>query len=52
MLRLNTLAAIDLAHHFGQRLADRGRVRPPLVSSLGHGQGWPGAAEYAARRRA
>ena len=44
MLRLNTLAHLDLAHHFGRRLADRGRGGLLLVSSLGARQGWPGAA--------
>jgi short-subunit dehydrogenase len=50
MLRLNTLAHLDLAHHFGQRLADRGRGGLLLVSSLGARQGWPGAADYAASK--
>ncbi len=50
MLRLNTAAHLDLAHHFGRRLAERGRGGLLLVSSLGARQGWPGAADYAASK--
>ncbi len=50
MLRLSTAAHLDLAHHFGRRLAERGRGGLLLVSSLGARQGWPGAADYAASK--
>jgi short-subunit dehydrogenase len=50
MLRLNTLAHLDLAHYFGRELAARKRGGLLLVSSLGARQGWPGAADYAASK--
>jgi short-subunit dehydrogenase len=50
MLRLNSAAHLDLAHHFGRRLAERGRGGLLLVSSLGARQRWPGAAGYAASK--
>lgn len=49
-VRLNTVAHLDLAHHFGRRLADRGRGGLLLVSSLVAYQGVPGAADYAASK--
>lgn len=48
IVRLNTVAHLDLAHSFGRRLAERGRGGILLVSSLGARQAWPGAADYAA----
>jgi short-subunit dehydrogenase len=50
MIRLNTVAHLDLAHHFGRRLADRGRGGVLLVSSMVACQGVPGAADYAASK--
>lgn len=50
MIRLNTVAHLDLAHHFGRRLAERGRGGVLLVSSLVACQGVPGAADYAASK--
>jgi uncharacterized protein len=50
MLRLNTRAHLGIAHHFGRRLADRGRGGLLLTSSLGGRQGWPGGADYAASK--
>src|SRR3979411_2953662 len=50
MLRLKKAGHLDPAHHFGRRLAERGRGGLLLVSSLGARQGWPGAADYAASK--
>lgn len=41
IVRLNVIAHLDLAHHFGQRLAKRGRGGVLLVSALGAAQGIP-----------
>jgi hypothetical protein len=40
-LRLNTLAHLDIAHHFGQRLASRGRGGLLFVGAMGAGNGLP-----------
>jgi short-subunit dehydrogenase len=40
-VRLNMIAHLDLAHHFGQRLATRGRGGVLLVSAMGAAQGIP-----------
>src|SRR5260370_12169106 len=40
-LRLNTLAHLDIAHHFGQRLAKRGQGGLLLVGALGSVNGGP-----------
>ena len=50
MVRLNTVAHLDFAHHFGRRLAARGRGGLLLVSSMVACQGVPGAADYAASK--
>src|SRR5260370_20675031 len=49
-LRLNVQAHLDLTHHFGQRLAQRGRGGLLLVASTIGLQGAPFAAEYAAAK--
>lgn len=49
-LRLNVQAHLDLAHHFGQRLAQRGSGGLLLVASTVGLQGVPFAAEYAAAK--
>ncbi len=49
-LRLNAQAHLDLTHHFGQRLAQRGRGGLLLVASTVGLQGVPFAAEYAAAK--
>src|SRR6201993_1179160 len=41
ILRLNTAAHLALTHHFGARLARRGRGGIVLVSALGAGHGGP-----------
>jgi uncharacterized protein len=41
IVRLNIIAHLDLAHHFGQRLAKRGRGGVLLVSAMGAAQGIP-----------
>ena len=41
LLRLNTLAHLDIAHHFGQKLASRGRGGLLLVGALGASNGLP-----------
>jgi hypothetical protein len=41
LLRLNTLAHLDIAHHFGQKLASRGRGGLLLVGALGASNGIP-----------
>jgi uncharacterized protein len=50
MVRLNVLAHLDVAHHFGQRLAARGRGGLLLVASTAGLQGVPYSAEYAAAK--
>jgi short-subunit dehydrogenase len=40
-LRLNTMAHLDIALHFGKRLADRGQGGLLLVGSMGAGNGVP-----------
>jgi uncharacterized protein len=49
-LRLNVQAHLDLAHHFGQRLAQRGRGGLLLVASTIGLQGVPLVAAYAATK--
>ena len=49
-LRLNAKAHLDLAHHFGQHLAQRKRGGLLLVSSTAGLQGVPFSAEYAATK--
>jgi uncharacterized protein len=41
IVRLNIIAHLDLVHHFGQRLAARGRGGVLLVSAMGAAQGIP-----------
>jgi short-subunit dehydrogenase len=50
MVHLNVLAHLDVAHHFGQRLAARGRGGLLLVASTAGLQGIPFSAEYAASK--
>lgn len=50
ILRLNTSAQLDLSHHFGQRLARRGRGGIVLVSALGAVHGVPYMANSAASK--
>ena len=50
ILRLNTAAHLGLSHHFGQRLARRGRGGIILVSALGAIHGVPGLANTAATK--
>jgi len=49
-LRLNVKAHLDVAHHFGQHLAQRRRGGLLLVSSTAGLQGIPFSAEYAAAK--
>jgi short-subunit dehydrogenase len=49
-LRLNVQTHLDLTHHFGQHLAQRGRGGLLLVASTTGLQGVPFAAEYAAAK--
>lgn len=48
--RLNTTTHLELAHHFGRRMADRGRGGVLLVSSLAGVQGVPYIANYSAAK--
>lgn len=50
ILRLNTAAHLGLSHHFGARLARRGRGGIILVSALGAIHGVPGLANTAATK--
>lgn len=50
MVHLNVLAHLDVSHHFGQRLAARGRGGLLLVASTAALQGTPYSAEYAAAK--
>jgi hypothetical protein len=50
ILRLNTAAHLGLAHHFGERLARRGRGGIVLVSALGAVHGVPYMAHTAATK--
>jgi uncharacterized protein len=50
IVRLNTTAHLDLTHHFGARLAARGRGGIVLVSALGAGHGVPYMANAAATK--
>jgi short-subunit dehydrogenase len=50
MVHLNVLAHLDVVHHFGQRLAARGRGGLLLVASTAGLQGVPFSAEYAAAK--
>jgi uncharacterized protein len=49
-LRLNTLAHLDIAHHFGQRLAARGRGGLVLVGAMGGSKGIPWMASDSASK--
>lgn len=49
-LRLNVKAHLDVAHHFGQRLAQRRRGGMLLTASTAGLQGIPFSAEYAAAK--
>jgi uncharacterized protein len=49
-LRLNVEAHLDVAHHFGQHLAQRGRGGLLLTASTAGLQGIPFSAEYAAAK--
>jgi len=48
--RLNVMANLDVAHHFGHRLVRRGRGGLLLVSALGSGHGVPNMANAAATK--
>lgn len=50
VLRLNAVAHLDLTHHFGQRLAQRGRGGILLVSTMGARQAVPYTANLAAAK--
>ncbi|WP_421723907.1 SDR family NAD(P)-dependent oxidoreductase [Bauldia sp.] len=50
MVAVNCLAVMELTHHFGRRLAERGRGGLILMSSLVAFQGVPNAAHYAATK--
>lgn len=50
MLRVNCQAAMELAHGFGRRFAERGRGGIVLLSSIVAFQGAPYAAHYAATK--
>ncbi len=50
MVRLNVLAHLDLTHHFGQRLAQRGRGGVLLVSAMGAVLGLPYMANDSATK--
>jgi uncharacterized protein len=50
IVRLNVLAHLDLAHHFGQRLATRKRGGLVLVGALGASRGVPFMANAAATK--
>lgn len=49
-LHLNVKAHLDVAHHFGQRLAQRGRGGLLMTASTAGLQGIPFSAEYAAAK--
>jgi short-subunit dehydrogenase len=50
IVRLNVLAQLDVAHHFGSRLAARGRGGLVLVGALGAARGVPFMANPAATK--
>ncbi|MGH3722606.1 MAG: SDR family NAD(P)-dependent oxidoreductase [Mycobacterium sp.] len=50
VLRINSAAHLSLTHHFGQRLAQRGRGGIVLVSALGASNGVPYLANTAATK--
>jgi uncharacterized protein len=50
LLRLNTLAHLELAHHFGKRLVARGRGGLLFVGAMGSDKGVPYMASDAAAR--
>lgn len=50
LLRLNTLAHLELAHHFGKRLAARGQGGLLFVGAMGSDEGVPYMAGDAAAR--
>ena len=50
MVRLSVLAHMDLAHHFGEKLAARGRGGIILLSGMGASQGVPFMANDSATR--
>jgi short-subunit dehydrogenase len=49
-LRLNTLAHLDIAHHFGRRLAQRGKGGMILVGAMGAENGVPRMANDGAAK--
>ncbi len=50
IVQLNVIAALDLTHHFGQRLAARGRGGVLLVSAVAAAQGLPYMANDSATK--
>ena len=50
VLQLNAIAHLELAHHYGRRLAQRGRGGILLVSTMGARQAVPYAANLAAAK--
>src|SRR5258705_3506722 len=50
-LRLNTMAHLDITHHFGAKLAERTRGRLILVWSMGAENGVPYLANYGGSKR-
>lgn len=46
VVRLNAVASLDVAHHFGRRLARRGRGGLILVSAAGSGPGVPNMGQH------
>ncbi|MGI8998169.1 MAG: SDR family NAD(P)-dependent oxidoreductase [Candidatus Limnocylindria bacterium] len=50
MVMVNCLASLQQAHHFGRRMATRGRGAIVLISSIVAWQGVPMAAHYAATK--
>lgn len=50
VLQLNAIAHLELAHHYGRRLAQRGRGGMLLVSTMGARQAVPYAANLAAAK--
>jgi short-subunit dehydrogenase len=50
LLRLNTLAHLEIAHHFGKKLAERGRGGLLFVGAMGSDKGVPYMASDAAAR--
>jgi len=50
VIDVNCRAPVALAHHFGRRMAERGRGGIVLMTSLAGGQGTPMVATYAASK--